>query len=169
MPQSTLVGTPGTKVFRGSTQRPLPFIFGNRRTHGNGHSLGDLVLNRENIDEFAIVAVIMKASRPTFSVEQTIKFGLAINPETAKALDMVTLSLRTRVKRGDRIISYELCCTRSGLFLALGRKSRRCNNFDSYVWFNRHGERVDFMPGFDPSRNSLSRCSKCPSTLCEII
>ena len=32
--------------------------------------------------------------------------------------------------------------------MALGRRSRRCNNFGSYVWFNRRGERVDFMPWF---------------------
>ena len=28
--------------------------------------------------------------------------------------------------------------------------SRRCNNFGSYGWYKRRGERVDFMPGFDP-------------------
>jgi len=37
----------------------------------------------------------------------------------------------------------------------IGRKSRRRNNFGSYVWCNRHGERVDFMPGFDPNRPSF--------------
>ena len=38
--------------------------------------------------------------------------------------------------------------------MALGRKSRCCNNFGSYVLFNRRGEHVDFMGARDPLRNS---------------
>ena len=34
--------------------------------------------------------------------------------------------------------------------LALGGKSLHCNNFGSYVWLKRRGERVDFMREFDP-------------------
>jgi len=29
-------------------------------------------------------------------------------------------------------------------FVALGGKSRRCDNFGSYAWYKRRGERVDF-------------------------
>jgi quinoprotein glucose dehydrogenase len=47
--------------------------------------------------------------------------------------------------------------------LALDGKSRRCNNFGSYGWYKRRGERVDFMPEFDPfSPSSVTwplRCS----------
>jgi hypothetical protein len=38
--------------------------------------------------------------------------------------------------------------------MALGGKSRRCNNFGSYGWYKRRGERVDFLPEFDPQRPS---------------
>jgi hypothetical protein len=41
--------------------------------------------------------------------------------------------------------------------LALGGKSRRCNNFGSYGWYKRRGERVDFMPAFDPKQPSCVR------------
>jgi hypothetical protein len=34
--------------------------------------------------------------------------------------------------------------------VAPGGKSRRCNNFDSYGWYKRRPERVDFIPEFDP-------------------
>src|SRR5215510_194408 len=30
------------------------------------------------------------------------------------------------------------------------RNVSSCNNFGSYGWYNRRGERVDFMPEFDP-------------------
>ena|SRR5215471_2070755 len=36
------------------------------------------------------------------------------------------------------------------LFMAQGGMSPHRNNFGSYGWDKRHGERLDFMPGFDP-------------------
>jgi hypothetical protein len=36
--------------------------------------------------------------------------------------------------------------------LALARKSHCCNDFAGYRWY-KSGERVDFMPGFDPFRS----------------
>src|SRR5262249_52161989 len=38
--------------------------------------------------------------------------------------------------------------------LALGGKSQHCNNFGSYGYYKRRGERVDFMPGCDPKRSN---------------
>jgi hypothetical protein len=40
--------------------------------------------------------------------------------------------------------------------LALGGKSRRCNNFGNYGWCKRRGERVDVMPGFDPKQADIT-------------
>jgi len=56
--------------------------------------------------------------------------------------------------------------------LALGGKSLHCNNFGSYVWLKRRGERVDFMREFDPQEPSCMRprydatiASALPTTL----
>jgi len=66
------------------------------------------------------------------------------------------LARRLAKRKVDRALTKQAYCLNSRLaqlpqrmspLLALGRKSRRCNNFGSYVWFSRRGERIDFMPG----------------------
>jgi hypothetical protein len=39
--------------------------------------------------------------------------------------------------------------------------------FGSHVWLNRSGERVDFMPGFDPFLTSMVRARCGAAMACE--
>ena len=51
------------------------------------------------------------------------------------------------------VIQYD-CCNCSRELVARGGKSLHCNNFGSYGYYKRRGERVDFMPGCDPKRSN---------------
>jgi hypothetical protein len=53
--------------------------------------------------------------------------------------------------------------------LAQGRRTRQCSISGSYHGVNRRLSDVAVRTELDPIRNSQSRCSKCPSALCEII
>jgi hypothetical protein len=52
-------------------------------------------------------------------------------------------------------------CRRAWQVLARGRKSRRCNNFGSYLGFERRPRCVATMPAHDPKATSPAPRSEC--------
>src|SRR5262245_27002694 len=59
-------------------------------------------------------------------------------------------------RRGRSLLSPHLAAGAPFSKWRWAEKSSCCNNFGSYGWFKRRGERVDFMLGF-PNRTYTSR------------
>ncbi len=57
MPQAALIGRPGVEVARRLAHRPLPLGIRNDRSNRDRHRFGDLVLQREDVGEIAVVPV----------------------------------------------------------------------------------------------------------------
>jgi hypothetical protein len=57
MPQPALICGPGIKAFGRSAHRALSLSLGNGRSDGDRYRLGDLVLDREDIGEIAVVTL----------------------------------------------------------------------------------------------------------------
>src|SRR5258708_32858510 len=57
MPPPALVGGPGIKAFGRPAHRALSLSLGNGRSDGDRYRLGDLVLDREDIGEIAVVTL----------------------------------------------------------------------------------------------------------------
>src|SRR5437667_8599628 len=55
MPQPALVGAPGVEAAGWSANRTLPLGIGDRRGDCGGDCLGNLILDREDIGEIAVV------------------------------------------------------------------------------------------------------------------
>src|SRR5262245_6375607 len=56
MPQPALVGAPGIEAAGRAANRALPLGIGNRRGDCRGYGLSDLILNREDVCEIAVVS-----------------------------------------------------------------------------------------------------------------
>jgi len=57
MPQTSLIGGPGVEASRRLAQSPVLLGIGNRWGDSDRHSLGDLVLQREDVGKIAVVAL----------------------------------------------------------------------------------------------------------------